>query len=55
MNSLLQGRIFSVGEVNGIVKELVEGSNLFTNMQVQGEVSNFKRYPFRTLLFYIKG
>jgi exodeoxyribonuclease VII large subunit len=54
MNSLLQGRIFSVGEVNGIVKELVEGSNLFTNMQVQGEVSNFKRYPSGHCYFTLK-
>lgn len=54
MKSPLQGKTLSVGEVNGLVKELLEGSNLFYNLQVQGEVSNFKRYPSGHCYFTLK-
>lgn len=54
MKSPLQGKTLSVGEVNGLVKELLEGSNLFHNLQVQGEISNFKRYPSGHCYFTLK-
>ncbi|MCH4158117.1 MAG: exodeoxyribonuclease VII large subunit [Acidaminococcaceae bacterium] len=54
MRSPLQGKTLSVGQVNDLVKELVEGSDLFHHLQVQGEVSNFKRYPSGHCYFTLK-
>ena len=54
MRSPLQGKTLSVGQVNNLVKELVEGSDLFHHLQVQGEVSNFKRYPSGHCYFTLK-
>jgi exodeoxyribonuclease VII large subunit len=54
MKSPLQGKTLSVGQVNSLVKELVEGSDLFQQLQVQGEISNFKRYPSGHCYFTLK-
>jgi exodeoxyribonuclease VII large subunit len=54
MKSPLQGKTLSVGQVNSLVKELVEGSDLFHQLQVQGEISNFKRYPSGHCYFTLK-
>ena len=54
MKAPLQGKTLSVGQVNSLVKELVEGSDLFHHLQVQGEISNFKRYPSGHCYFTLK-
>ena len=36
--------IYSVSELNLMIKSLLEGDRTFTNIQIQGEISNFKRY-----------
>ena len=54
MRSPLQDKTLSVGQVNNLVKELVEDSGLFHHLQVQGEVSNFKRYPSGHCYFTLK-
>ena len=34
--------IYSVSELNLMIKSLLEGDRTFTNIQIQGEISNFK-------------
>ncbi|MDD7380861.1 MAG: exodeoxyribonuclease VII large subunit, partial [Succiniclasticum sp.] len=45
---------YSVGELNRLIKELVEGSGAVAHVQVRGEVSNFKRYPSGHCYFSLK-
>jgi exodeoxyribonuclease VII large subunit len=45
---------YTVGEINRLIKDLIEDSGLVTNVQVIGEVSNFKRYPSGHCYFTLK-
>ena len=37
--------IYSVSQVNNFIKELIDDDPVLRNIQVVGEISNFKRYP----------
>ena len=47
-------RTYTVTEMNRLIKNLVEGSGLVANVQVRGEISNFKRYPSGHCYFSLK-
>lgn len=46
--------IYSVSEINLMIKSLLEGSRTFANIQIQGEISNFKRYASGHCYFTLK-
>ena len=48
------GHTYSVGELNRLIRDLIEGSGVVANVQVRGEVSNFKRYPSGHCYFSLK-
>lgn len=45
---------YTVTEMNRLIKNLVEGGGLVANVQVRGEISNFKRYPSGHCYFSLK-
>ena len=45
---------YTVTEMNRFIKNLVEGSGRVANVQVRGEISNFKRYPSGHCYFSLK-
>ena len=45
---------YTVTEMNRLIKNLVEGSGRVANVQVRGEISNFKRYPSGHCYFSLK-
>ena len=47
-------KVFSVSELNGIIKELFDESRLFQNLSVRGELSNYKVYPSGHHYFTLK-
>ena len=51
---MIMGKVFTVTEVNHIMKNLVSGNPDFANLQVEGEVSNFKQYPSGHCYFNLK-
>ena len=51
---MAEAKPYSVGEINQLIKDLIENSGLVTNVQVIGEVSNFKRYPSGHCYFTLK-
>jgi len=51
---MLMGKVFTVTEINRIVKNLLESQRDFANIQVQGELSNFRRYPSGHCYFNLK-
>jgi len=51
---MLMGKVFTVTEINRIVKNLLEGQREFANIQVQGELSNFRLYPSGHCYFNLK-
>lgn len=46
--------IYSVSEVNSFIKELIDDDPVLRNIQVAGEISNFKRYPSGHCYFTLK-
>lgn len=48
----LQGKIMTVSELNGIIKDMLEGT--FPEMQVKGEISNMRRAASGHLYFDLK-
>lgn len=46
--------VYSVSQVNKLIKALVEGERRFANIQVRGEISNFKRYSSGHCYFTLK-
>ena len=46
--------VYSVSQVNGYLKELVDGDPLLRGLLVRGEVSNYKCYPSRHHYFSLK-
>ncbi len=51
---MLMGKVFTVTEINRIVKNLLESQRDFANIQVQGELSNFRCYPSGHCYFNLK-
>jgi len=41
----LADKIFSVSELNGYIKDLLDSDNTLAGVHVRGELSNYKRYP----------
>lgn len=46
--------VYTVSQVNGYVKSLMDGDSLLTGLLVRGEVSNYKRYPSGHHYFSLK-
>ena len=46
--------VFSVSQVNGYVKKLMDGDQLLTGLLVRGEISNYKCYPSGHHYFSLK-
>ena len=46
--------IYSVSQVNNFIKELIDDDPVLRNIQVIGEISNFKRYPSGHCYFTLK-
>ena len=42
-NNMAEVHTYTVTEMNRLIKKLVEGSGLVANVQVRGEIRNFKR------------
>ena len=51
---MAEAKTYTVTEMNRLIKDLVEGSGLVANVQVRGEISNFKRYPSGHCYFSLK-
>lgn len=51
---MMQDKTFSVSEINKYIKNMLEGDYELQNVQVQGEISNFKRYPSGHCYFSLK-
>ena len=41
----IQGRVYSVSQVNGCIKDLLDRDGLLSGLFVRGEISNYKMYP----------
>lgn len=48
------GKVYTVSEVNRILKGLIRQEPEFANLQIQGEVSNFRQYPSGHCYFALK-
>lgn len=46
--------VYSVSQVNKLIKSLIEDERCFANIQVRGEISNFKRYSSGHCYFTLK-
>ena len=51
---MIFGKIYTVTEINKIIKGLFRQEPAFANLQIQGEVSNFRRYPSGHCYFNLK-
>lgn len=51
---MIAGKIYTVSEVTRIVKGLFRQEPEFANLQIQGEVSNFRQYPSGHCYFNLK-
>ena len=49
-----ENKVFSVSELNGLIKELFESAPLFLQLSVRGELSNYKIYPSGHHYFTLK-
>ncbi len=49
-----ENRVFSVSELNGLIKELFDRTPLFMQLSVRGELSNYKIYPSGHHYFTLK-
>ena len=49
-----ESRIYSVSELNGLIKALFDQTPLFMNLSVRGELSNYKVYPSGHHYFTLK-
>lgn len=50
----MEENIYSVSEINNYIKSLLDGESVLRNVQVAGEISNFKRYPSGHCYFTLK-
>lgn len=51
---MAEAKTYTVTEMNRLIKNLVEDSGQVANVQVRGEISNFKRYPSGHCYFSLK-
>lgn len=51
---MIFGKIYTVSEITKVVKGLFRSEPIFANLQIQGEVSNFKKYPSGHCYFNLK-
>ena len=51
----MEQHIFSVTEVNELVKLLVDNEPMLSNICVRGEISNYKMYPSGHHYFSLSG
>ncbi len=51
---MIFGKIYTVSEITKVIKGLFRKEPVFANLQIQGEVSNFKRYPSGHCYFNLK-
>ena len=51
---MIFGKIYTVTEVNKIVKGLIHEEPEFANLQIQREVSNYRQYPSGHCYFNLK-
>ena len=49
-----QNKVYTVGELNGLIKELFDATPLFLQIAVRGELSNYKVYPSGHHYFTLK-
>lgn len=49
-----RGNVYTVSEVNGFVKEVIEGIDVFSGIQIRGEISNFTAHKSGHLYFSLK-
>ena len=54
MENEQESRIFSVSEINQILKNLLDGTPFFRRVYVRGELSNYKIYPSGHHYFTLK-
>ncbi len=52
--NLAQFPVYSVSQINGYVKELMEGDPLLSSLLIRGEISNYKCYPSGHHYFSLK-
>jgi len=50
----LEQRIYSVSEVNGYIKDLIDGTSALNAVYIRGELSNYKVYPSGHHYFTLK-
>lgn len=51
---MIVGKVYTVSEINRMAKQLFHSEPAFANLQIQGEISNFKQYPSGHCYFYLK-
>lgn len=51
---MIVGKVYTVSEINRMAKQLFHSETAFANLQIQGEISNFKQYPSGHCYFYLK-
>ena len=51
---MAESRVYSVSELNGLIKELFDATPLFLQIAVKGELSNYKVYPSGHHYFTLK-
>ena len=47
-------KVYTVSEVNRIIKQLIEANRSFFNIKISGEISNYKKYPSGHSYFTLK-
>ena len=50
----MEQRIYSVSEVNGYIKDLIDGTSALNAVYIRGELSNYKVYPSGHHYFTLK-
>ena len=51
---MIVGKVYTVSEVNDVVKGLIHSRPELGSLQIQGEISNFRRYPSGHCYFNLK-
>jgi exodeoxyribonuclease VII large subunit len=51
---MIFGKVYTVSEVNATIKGLIHSKPELANLQIQGEISNFRRYPSGHCYFNLK-
>lgn len=51
---MIYGKVYTVSEITRVIKGLFRNEPTFANLQIQGEVSNFRKYPSGHCYFNLK-